>query len=108
MPFEGSETLELADQMQTSVGIDRGIGKSAGTVPADSATPQTVDAEDNVLVGDGPSCINADTATVSGNLGGSESIGTRGGAASAEGGQCDVFARVNAVAEAAEQTEDLI
>src|SRR5438132_3115254 len=94
--------------MQTSVGIDRSVGKSAGTVPADSTAAETVDTEDDMLVGEGPAGVGADTAAVSGNFSGSESVGTRGSAAAAQHGRCDVLAGINAVAEAAEQTEDLV
>ncbi len=57
MPLEGSETLELADQMQTAAGVDRSVGQATGAVTADSAAAETVQTEDNMLVDEGPSGV---------------------------------------------------
>src|ERR1019366_10056533 len=103
VPLQGAEPLILADQVQGAVGMDRSVGHATGSVTADPAATETMQTEDNVLVGEGPPGIGADAAAVFGGVIGSGNAGTRNTVAGRRRSCCSsFFAGVNAVAEAAE------
>ncbi len=62
MPLQRAQTLEILNQMNRSVWVNRKIGELGGTVASDAAASETVQAKNDVLVSEVPAGISADAA----------------------------------------------
>src|ERR1035438_3762404 len=109
VPFQRSQALIRADQVEPPVNIDSRVGQAASSVSADATACQAVKPEIQVFIAKRPSDVGTRPASVSRNVSGSDGVRTGNRAAAAQRGRgCDLAAREHPVAEAAVNAEHFI